>query len=244
MPKTLRSLFALVIAVVPSTLLCQQSTPLVTDRPDFTESTVVVGRGVVQLEAGATSTWPKNSNRQQGPELLFRVGASNSVEFRLALPNLIRESLDGSSSTGTDAASAGLKLQMTRGGQLGVAVLAGASIPTGNESFGKGDLTPDLRVAVDHSFGHLTLAAMSSAIFGDKTSFEQTIVGSFPILKSLGAFVEYAGAFASGADTEHVAHAGLAWQLNPDLQVDIHGGRSIRGDAVPFLGAGISARFR
>ena len=41
-----------VVSLVAS--VARAKDPLITDRPDFTESTFVVGRGTVQLEGGAT----------------------------------------------------------------------------------------------------------------------------------------------------------------------------------------------
>src|SRR3972149_2072098 len=54
------------------------SEPLVTDRPDFTESTVTVGLGGVQLEMGYTYTRDEasggNTTEHPFPETLLRVG--------------------------------------------------------------------------------------------------------------------------------------------------------------------------
>jgi hypothetical protein len=53
--------------------------PLITDRPDFTESSVTVGLGVVQIESGYTFTNDDSSeghtNEHSFPETLFRIGA-------------------------------------------------------------------------------------------------------------------------------------------------------------------------
>ena len=52
--------------------------PLVTDRPDFTESSVTVGMGVVQIESGYTFTYDDHEDGKVSehsyPETLFRVG--------------------------------------------------------------------------------------------------------------------------------------------------------------------------
>ena len=58
---------------------------LITDRPDFTESSEVVGRGVVQLESGLTFASRMPAVRQVTlPELLVRIGLGDRVELRLA----------------------------------------------------------------------------------------------------------------------------------------------------------------
>ena len=54
------------------------SEPLVTDRPDFTEASVTVGRGVTQLECGYTFIHDDDNgvrtNNHSFPETLLRVG--------------------------------------------------------------------------------------------------------------------------------------------------------------------------
>ncbi len=52
--------------------------PLITDRPDFTESTEAVPAGHLQLEAGYTFTFDREgtdrTRHHTAPELLFRIG--------------------------------------------------------------------------------------------------------------------------------------------------------------------------
>jgi hypothetical protein len=67
-----------------------QEPELESDRPDFTESAVVVPGGSVQLEGGGT--WLHGDGGRDllsGPELLLRWGVSRSVELRLVAPDLL-----------------------------------------------------------------------------------------------------------------------------------------------------------
>ena len=62
--------------------------PLVTDRPDFTEASVTVGYGVVQLETGYTFTYDSDGDERPRshsfPETLLRVGMfAEWFEFRV-----------------------------------------------------------------------------------------------------------------------------------------------------------------
>ena len=61
--------------------------PLVTDRPDFTESTDAVPYGLFQLEVGYTFTHDRESGvRNQthtSPELLLRAGLAQDFELRI-----------------------------------------------------------------------------------------------------------------------------------------------------------------
>ena len=54
--------------------------PLVTDRPDFTESSTTVGQGVVQLEMGYTFTGDSSGRRAHGQSFV----SGNAVAYRHA----------------------------------------------------------------------------------------------------------------------------------------------------------------
>src|SRR5688572_19959342 len=60
--------------------------PLATDRPDFTEASSVVGRGVLQIETGYTFFFDdEDGTRTRShttPESLFRYGITDNVEAR------------------------------------------------------------------------------------------------------------------------------------------------------------------
>ena len=61
--------------------------PLVTDRPDFTESTDAVPRGRFQLEMGYTFTYDREGKDRvrdhTAPELLLRIGVAKDFELRI-----------------------------------------------------------------------------------------------------------------------------------------------------------------
>ena len=66
--------------------------PLASDRPDFTEASTTVGRGVVQLEMGYTyfsdDDGPNHTHSHSYPELLARIGIlAEWLEFRIAYNN-------------------------------------------------------------------------------------------------------------------------------------------------------------
>jgi hypothetical protein len=229
----------LVLLTPIGTVVSQSRNPIVTDRPDFTESTLVVGRGVVQVEGGITRSRDDgdHSHTVAFPEGLVRFGVSAAAELRLGTPNRIDPSAGTSGWDGNW--SAGVKLQMLQTELTGVAVL-------GTASWVKGGNEPDysVRAAVSHQAGPVSLAAMMSLILGEGTTTEQTLVGSLPFASSGAVFLEYAGHYGESTGAQHLAHLGAAWQLGEDLQVDVHGGWSLRGAADPFVGAGVAVRFK
>jgi hypothetical protein len=86
--------------------------PLVTDRPDFTESGLVVGSGVLQLEAGGTYVDVDVEKATSLGELLVRYGITQGIELRLVtLTYLWSDSPDGTLSGFADSAI-GAKIQL------------------------------------------------------------------------------------------------------------------------------------
>ena len=63
-----------------------------TDRPDFTEASITVPAGRLQLESGLTYLDDSDGSRLlSGPEALFRYGVGNRTELRFIAPNYGRQ---------------------------------------------------------------------------------------------------------------------------------------------------------
>ena len=59
--------------------------PMVTDRPDFTESSAAVPKGTVQIEAGGTYVEVEQSDETSLGELLVRWGIVKGLELRIGV---------------------------------------------------------------------------------------------------------------------------------------------------------------
>lgn len=151
------SLLALAL-LAASTLAAQE--PLVTDRPDRTESAAVVAPGLVQLEAG----WTYAETDEDGlevrvhavPEALLRVGLLPWLEARFGFAgwqsrtteaggDALNEDGFGDTSVGAKA-----KLVSGSGGTPAVALLGELSVPTGDDGLGGEAADPSFRLTVDH----------------------------------------------------------------------------------------------
>src|SRR5580658_4612771 len=62
---------------------------IVTDRPDVTESSIVVPKGSLQFENGMTWTSDHGQTALDLTETLARFGISDRTEFRLVIPNYL-----------------------------------------------------------------------------------------------------------------------------------------------------------
>lgn len=238
--------------------------PLVTDRPDQTESATIVPRGTVQLEVGGTHAFDEApaggaSRSVNLGAALARVGLARAVELRLAFDGWHRASPDGEPAVhGVGDLAVGAKVQLIpgAGARPAVALLGGVTLPTGHQAFGAEGIDPDLRLAMAHELpGGFGLGYNLGAQWttetdpaGDeslRTDLIYTVVASRTVTDRLGLFSEAFGLFGvgDGRPSWHSLDAGLTLGVGPTVQLDLSAGLGLTDAADDwFVGAGISLR--
>lgn len=239
--------------------------PLVTDRPDFTESSVTVGRGVTQLEMGYTFT----SNDDDGiqvdedsyPETLFRIGMfAEWFELRIGW-NYLEEDVSGvggdARNEGAEDLSIGCKIALTPQVCCApeMAVILAMTVPTGADVFSADEVLPSFVWAYSWELND-RLALGGNTGFSrelDEVTDEsylqisQSWALGISLTDCVGAYVEYFGLYPSSADTERTQHffdGGFTFLVNNNFQLDIRGGVGLNEAADDyFVGAGSSFRF-
>jgi hypothetical protein len=232
--------------------------PLVTDRPDFTESSSSVGIGVVQLESGLTFIeFEDGSDVATIGEILARWGVVKSLELRFLLPTYARETGPGTDTSGFLSSGFGLKYQLARGdgsgflGGMETALIASTSIPTGTSDFASSDWQP---AAVFCASWELTssmgigtnLGIARPADDGRRfTTLWASVALGVGLTDSTSVFVELFGFNREedrGPNTV-TFQTGAVYLFNPDIQVDFRVARRLTDQGVDFLiGAGLSFR--
>ena len=251
---------ALLCAVAGACQRVVQTTPepLVTDRPDFTESSDAVAAGHVQVESGATFTKSGESKSHSLGEVLVRVGILSRAELRIGLNSFAIDRTGGVHSSGFEDAAIGVKYRFAEGGGKGsirpaMAFIAMTSLPTGGAPFRQPLLQPggkltaawDITDRASFSSNVNYFMVRSSAA----TSGEWASSGSLGISLTdrVGSYFEYFGFYptASGAAASHYANAGVTLGIGPNLQVDARAGtglRNVRGSDY-FIGLGVARRW-
>lgn len=216
--------------------------PLVTDRPDFTESTPVVPRGRFQLEGGSTGERANGHAAWSVGEALLRAALGRRVEARFTLGG----SVDDARRRVNDA-SVGVKVAL-RERSPAVSVIADAGVPfveAGRGTFGvkllgSVDVTERVGLGVNLNAARVR---EDGALFGELSASASLASG---LTERVGAFVEgYAFLPVTGPDEARVptpfANAGLTFQPTPDVQLDARVGYG-HGRTV-FAGVGAAVRF-
>jgi hypothetical protein len=242
---------ACLLALLP--VAAQDEEPeLITDRPDFTESSLVIPRGAFQLESGFTWTdeTGKGDHTFSLPELLLRYSVGPMTELRLGAPDFIRSGRSGNRSNLFGDTYFGLKQQLVASDKpYGLALIPAVTLPTGSGDASSGAIDPELFLAWSKdlnerwSVAGLLGAAYSHEGHGRTFHFIPTVSFSYSVGERVGTFFEWAADLAPGRDS-HLFHHGYTYALNERSQVDIHFGVGLTRAAPDFLiGAGYAIRF-
>lgn len=244
-----------------------EAAELVTDRPDQTESAVVVPPGALQIELGASFARDEaGAARVESVELpgtLLRWGVARRLELRFAWPGQVevesragrhRDELSGGGDPELGAKLA--LLSSATGAAFDLALLAHLSLPVGDEAVGSPRADPSIRLNGAHDLApglglgwNVGYAAASvEDARGDVDTlgrFLYTAALGFELSPRWGAFVELFGDLPA-SDAGPAAHSldgGVTYLLTPRLQIDAFAGFGLSDAADDrFAGFGVSIR--
>ncbi|HET6341540.1 MAG TPA: transporter [Gemmatimonadota bacterium] len=232
----------------------QPEIPLVTDRPDFTESALTVPSGHVQLESGYTFTHTEGGDEHALGEALLRVGVLDRLEARIGLGSYAWVEAPGDDPSGFEDPSLGLKVVLAREETAGLAaaLLAETTVPVGDDELGEDDWQPEIRLAVSRDLSDVLALAANLGIARasqEGEGFDQKVASlslGIGLGDRWGAYAETYGNFPAGLeeDDEGVLNGGLTFLVRPLLQLDARAGAGVT-DAAPdfFAGVGLSKRW-
>jgi hypothetical protein len=241
------------------------SEPLVTDRPDFTEASSTVGRGVMQLEGGYTYAYDSDAvgstKSHSFPETLLRVGMfADWFEARIAW-NYAEETNTGfggprTIQTGAEDLYLGIKWGLTS--QSGIlpemALITQMTVPSGSSNFTAGETLPGVVWLYGWDLNDwLSTAGQTKAdraiddVTGEPfVEFSQSWTVGYSLAERVGAYTEWFVIAPDGADTNHTEHyadGGFTFLVNDNFQLDIRAGVGLNEAADDyFVGSGFAIR--
>jgi hypothetical protein len=240
--------------------------PLSSDRPDFTEASNTVGRGVSQIEMGYTFAYDDGSGSRlyahSFPELLVRQGLLfDWLELRVGwnyASETQRVSAPPFSTTthGAEDLYLGVKLGLTP--QQGIwpemSLVPQMTLPLGSP-FTSDRVLPGVNWLYGWEISEfLSMAgstqfnlAVDGATRDEYTEYAQSWTFGYSLAEKVGAYTEWFVLVPAGAEsarTEHYFDGGFTYSWSNNLQFDIRVGKGVSAAATDmFAGIGAVVRF-
>lgn len=227
--------------------------PIATDRPQITSSSVVVPCGSLQFENGFQETGNGGQQTFDFPETSVRLGIARKTELRIGVPDYFyNDDTAPAFSSGLGDMSLGFKQQLgpTRG-VFDVSLIASVSFPTGANLLSSHGYDPTVQLPWSHSLTkNWTVAGMFSVMWpteGPRRNLtgQSSVYFDLQLTKPWDAYVEFSGSFPQRGGPQNVIDFGTTYEITPHQQFDFHCNFGLSA-ATPdhSIGFGYSFRFQ
>lgn len=231
--------------------------PVLSDRPGFTDTPVVLPARALQLEAGITGDKSPQGRYLSLGELLLRMGLGQAAELRLFANSFASSVVSDVRTHGFEDPKIGAKIRIRAVADSlhdlrpNVSVLAASTIPAGSAGIGAGVALPELKLALNwilpRGFSFYSNLGVATLPVGG-VSRRGRAAGSGQLWLAVSSHVSVFGeAFGAGAtapqDPARLGAVGLTYLVSPQIQVDARAGSGWGVSAGRhFAGVGFSVR--
>jgi hypothetical protein len=222
-------------------------TSISTDRPQVTNSSIVVPCGSLQLENGIQVTGSSGRKSPDFPATSIRFGVAGRTELRFGVPDYVRS--DGANEL-TDL-SLGLKRQFGPVRGFDLSLIPSLSFPTGSNAISSHGYDPTLLLPYSRALSKSWTLAGQFGVTAPTQSGRHNVSGQASLYfdrqltAPWDAYVEYAGVFPQRGGPQHLVDFGTAYKLTPYQQLDLHAGVGLSSAVADYqVGFGYSVRFQ
>ncbi|PWK20675.1 outer membrane putative beta-barrel porin/alpha-amylase [Xanthomarina spongicola] len=271
--KILQILYMLMKQTIKNTILCltlftaktmtyaqekRTIEPLITDRPDQTESPNVVSKGYIQIETGAAYEAFKNNNIKIETTTyntsLVRFGLLNNLELRLGWDFVenkteIYNNPISNINSGFSPLMLGIKISVSKENNWlpEIGLLGHIYLPFTAGSDYKPDSTGvDFRFAFANSLSEKSSLSYNLGVaWGNdspEASYLYTIAYGYKLTEKICGYAEIYGDFPENSKANHLCDAGITYLITNNLQLDATFGTSITKGQDLMISAGLSYR--
>jgi hypothetical protein len=222
---------------------------IMTDRPDVTNSSLVVPTGSLQSENGVNFSARDGGRTIDGTNTRWRLGVAPCLELLLDVPTYFANIRVPGSSGFTDVAPA-VKWQISPiPGKIDLSVVLGTALPTGAVDIPGRGAQPYLQMPwsweLHDGWG---LSGMLTEFFRPselttKRITEATFVIEKKVTERASLFVEYIGDYPENSGPSQLLNSGGLYRLSPSQQVDFHVAFGLNHNAPSYI-VGVGYSFR
>ena len=229
---------------------CPKATDdIATDRPDVTNSSLVVPVGSLQDENGANFSMRGDGRSIDGTNSRLRLGVAPCLEVLVDLPTYFANIQGGGNSGFSDVAPA-LKWQISPlPGAFELSVATGVALPTGAVAIAGHGAQPYLQLpwsselrdgwGISGMFTEFFRPADASA----RRITEATFVLEKKLTERFNLFTEYVADYPEGASPSLLLNSGAIYRIDHTRQVDFHIAFGLNHNAPSYIvGVGYSLR--
>lgn len=222
---------------------------IATDRPDVTNSSIVVPVGSLQNENGSNFNMRDDGRTIDGTNSRWRLGVASCLELLVDLPTYVAP-LQGSAGRGLSDVSPAVKWQISPvPGRVDLSVVFGMALPTGSvEIAGRGE-QPYLQLPWSWELHDgWSVSGMFTEFFRpyDVTArgiTETTFVLEKKLTGQFSLFTEYVGDYPQGGPPSQLWNSGAVYHISRTQQVDFHIAYGLSHSAPSYV-VGVGYSFR
>ena len=223
---------------------------IATDRPDVTNSSLVVPVGSLQSENGINTTGRGGERTFDGTNSRLRLGIAPCLEFLVDIPNYFGR-LKGDADSGFGNVAPAVKWQFGSLPQAwNLSVTAGAGLPTGAAKITGPGLQPYLQFPWSYELGGGwgTSGMLTTFFFpaglANKQTTEATFVLENKVTERASLFAEYVGDYPSRGSSVQLFNTGGGYLLTRTQTIDFHVAFGLNRNSPNYIvGLGYSFRF-
>jgi hypothetical protein len=227
----------------------QPGAPIATDRPDTTNSSIVVPVGSLQNENGANASRRAGADIFDGTNSRWRLGIAPCFEVLIDLPNYVG-TFRGAGNSGFGNVAPAFKWQISPApGKVDLSMTVGAGLPTGALAIAGPGVQPYVQFpwSVELGDGWALTGMVTNFFTPENPVSKYSNQSTFVVEKEFGErsflFVEYVGDFPLNGGTGQLINSGGGYRFTQTQQIDFHIGFGLNRNSPTYIfGVGYSFR--
>jgi hypothetical protein len=222
---------------------------IATDRPDVTNSSIVVPAGSLQSENGVNLTKEAGATTVDGTNTRLRFGIVDCFEVLVDLPTYFAALRNSGKSGFSDVAPAAKWQISPLPGTVDLSAVVGAALPSGATGVAGAGAQPYVQFPWSWQLRDgWNLAGMVTEFFRPADPISQlvtqtTFVIEKKVSEKASLFTEYVGYYPDNSGSRQFINSGGTYRLTPTQQIDFHVALGLNHRTPDFIfGVGYSIR--